>query len=696
MNLLKVATPDSDFEQSFFQLAYEKLQEKLYNLLPYLVGFEIVNKSDDNTKALGVFGFKSNNGQVIYVPAFFVNGTVKGIDILYSKNNEQFYPLNEDFAELFLKDDATGIGDASNESEKQIMQQMQAIDVRDLIRPPRTGKVSYASVMDFVEEGDNMVKKAFMELFQKNDTFMESVLRFYPIEKVAKAVVAKKAPNESKQMPATKVVFPDSCSDCDEKTKEKVMSKGYAIIDNRSDDKKSKFGLVKYPETFSNPTDSGFYSYLTTNGSLNHGIIFVKPLRLNMHIANDDAIILDIGKGNSGLAYRAQIKDIHTRGKHVVKDYDKVHSMFTELAEAEPSFTEAYILVNERLVATQPFHILSNEKSEDGIRKVMIEPYDFHQVLGTSTSGRELKGNFYDKPDKIRRIELILTKRPGDTLEYKDGQIFIPKGFKLLHLNLRSFGSEGRPGGLAALNGALAENKTFPMAVKSNGSEYFVNVGTAKRKYKNAVSTKIALVTEFGLDEKTAEELVDAVPSMGKREGYVKLAYTGDYTPYPPDQQPYPNELGQPTYDGVGYSEIAPMDQQYQGDPTQIGLGTMPDISGQGPEQALGQAAQLAQAGQKQIFDTHSIATLAKYVSPASKVQGYMPDFISALDKLGRMLFLVYWETDKFEEMYGRGELPELVELLTNVFKNLGDLVIFLKRKSPEISINMEKDEISA
>ena len=60
------STPDKDFEQSFFQLAYDKLQEKLFNLLPFLVGFEIVNKSDDGEKALGVFAFKSNNNQIIY------------------------------------------------------------------------------------------------------------------------------------------------------------------------------------------------------------------------------------------------------------------------------------------------------------------------------------------------------------------------------------------------------------------------------------------------------------------------------------------------------------------------------------------------------------------------------------------------------------------------------------------------------
>ena len=72
----------------------------------------------------------------------------------------------------------------------------------------------------------------------------------------------------------------------------------------------------------------------------------------------------------------------------------------------------------------------------------------------------------------------------------------------------------------------------------------------------------------------------------------------------------------------------------------------------------------------------------------ADKVIEYVPSFVSTLDKLGRMLFLIMWDTDKFEKMYGRDQLPELMDLVKNVFNNLGDLVIFLKRRVPDLSIN--------
>ena len=721
--LHKIAgTSDKEFEQSFFQLAYEKLQAKLFNLLPFLVGFEVVNKSEDNDKALGVFGFKSNNGQVIYVPAFFINGNVKGIDIMYSKNNEQFYPLNEDFAELFLKDDATGLGDASDETRKQIKQDISTADLQNMVRPPRTGKVSYASVIDYVEKADPLTKVAFYEWFTENDEFCESILRFYPMEKVAKALYIPEDKKEVVEPVVRVVTAEDKFAGLEEAETDAIFSKGYTILDKRAEVSKSNFGLIKYEESFTNPTKPGFYSYLTAHGGLHSAIILPDLLRLDANFSTEEALILDLDSGIKGQCYREKAKNIFTRVQYKVKDYAEVHKLMTEPAEAQPSYDDTYILINENLTATQPFRVRANYKSPDGIRRIEIEVKDdcCHKQGGNSY--------YSDKGgSKLRKITLVLTKKQGDKIDRQGEYAYVPRGFKLLEVylgvpgehsfELPAYGSEGyeaakaknkengerehqkweagKPGGKALLFGALGAINVFPMSVKSNGSEYFVTVGNAKKKYRNAIGAKIGMVLDWGLDEKDGNELVDSVPHMGKTAGYVKLAYTGDYAPAPWDPSPYSNQLGQETYDGVGHQEVLHPGDGYRQDPTRIGIAETTHPEGQSHNSALNQANQMAQSGQKEIFDTQAIATLAKYVTPDTKVQAYMPDFISSLDKLGRMLFLIYWETEKFEELYGRSELPELVELLSNVFKNLGDLVIFLKRKSPDLSINMSKDELS-
>jgi hypothetical protein len=321
---------------------------------------------------------------------------------------------------------------------------------------------------------------------------------------------------------------------------------------------------------------------------------------------------------------------------------------------------------------------------------------------------------------------LVMTKKQGDRLEYKDKMIYVPAGFKLLKISpadhnrpvmpmypdnspmlskkdkerqdklKRDAEAEkeqllrGEPGYPGTLHGILRDKNVFPMTVHTNGSEYFVDIDGAKKKYDDPLKAKIAMVMDLGLDQKEASDLLDSLVPGFSKKGHIKMAYTGDIYPQPFEEQPYVNEFGQNTTVGVGQENTLPTMDSYTGNPTRQDLGTMPEIKGIDPRYVQ-QAVQLAQNGQKEIFDTHMIGALAKYVSVGDKISEYLPALVESMDRLGRILFLLHWETDKFKEMYGRGDLPELVELVTNVFKNTGDLIVFLKRKSPELSINMAK-----
>ena len=75
---------EQGFEQAFSSLAYAYLKDKAPRLLDYLVGFQLVDRNDDNTKAVAVFGFKLGT-QWLYAPVFFLNGDLKGHELLYIK-----------------------------------------------------------------------------------------------------------------------------------------------------------------------------------------------------------------------------------------------------------------------------------------------------------------------------------------------------------------------------------------------------------------------------------------------------------------------------------------------------------------------------------------------------------------------------------------------------------------------------------
>lgn len=732
---IKLAAGDQEFEQAFFQLAYDKLQGKLSNLIPFLVGFQLVKKSEDDTKAVGVFGFKSNNGQILFVPAFFINGKIKELNLLYSRNNNQFYPLNEDFAEMFLKDDVTGLGTSSNESRDRIQQSINNPNFRDVIWPPRTGRISYAeakdldeknpevlekaaeqltsrknyaapvALIDFVKSAEVRVKEAFWNLLSKRADFVDAVRTFYTDDQIADAL--RWTPPAAIQKEAALKVLDLNEAAADKKLgakhRKEVATKGYTIVDNRPDSGTSDVGIFKFKEQFTNPTKSGFYPYITEMGTIRYGLVITQVENLKAGYSHPNALVIDLEAERKGQAYCAPANEVFIKDCIEVRDLSEAISQLEDPAESLPGYDD-YILINDHLKATEPFRILENYKDASGIRRIKVEPLWMEAAKDRPNRG-----------EKAKHIcpMLVLTKRPGDRLEHKNHAVYVPKGFKLLKVHIgesyypgvdyslpdgerkkrekeiaheRERVRMGKPGKFCHLAGLLRENNVFPLTVHTNGSEYFLNLGGARAQYKDPLEAKIAMVAEVGLREKDAEALLADLPLNRKREGYIKVGTLGDHTLQLWDENPEHNEFGQPTYWGVPWVDIHDRADGYTKDPTKQGLGVKPDEASLG--QTVDHAVELAQNGQKEIFDTQAIGALSKYVDSSNKVLDYVPNLVSTLDKLGRMLFLTYWDTETFEKVYGRDELPELIELVKNVFNNMGDLVIFLKRKVPDISIN--------
>ncbi len=92
---------DVPFEQAFSNLAHVYLKDKAPGLLDYEVGFQLVDRNQENTKAIGIFGFKVGN-QWLYAPVFFLNGDLKGHELLYIKSQDIFVPMKENWLNYIL------------------------------------------------------------------------------------------------------------------------------------------------------------------------------------------------------------------------------------------------------------------------------------------------------------------------------------------------------------------------------------------------------------------------------------------------------------------------------------------------------------------------------------------------------------------------------------------------------------------
>jgi len=93
-------------------------------------------------------------------------------------------------------------------------------------------------------------------------------------------------------------------------------------------------------------------------------------------------------------------------------------------------------------------------------------------------------------------------------------------------------------------------------------------------------------------------------------------------------------------------------------------------------------AAQAGELGQRHVFDYASIGGLAKVYDTGALIDTYIPQFMQAVDRLGRVLFLYYWKNEDFGERYGTSDTVELEDTLRSVFKQFGNLALMLRRKT--------------
>lgn len=110
---------ESGFEQSLASLSYAYLADRVPRLLPFLIGFQLIDRNDDNTKAVGVFGFKLGR-QWMFAPVFFLNGDLEGKELLYLKQQDVVIPLAEKWVNYLMARRPHVLGEGSSKDVFQL------------------------------------------------------------------------------------------------------------------------------------------------------------------------------------------------------------------------------------------------------------------------------------------------------------------------------------------------------------------------------------------------------------------------------------------------------------------------------------------------------------------------------------------------------------------------------------------------
>lgn len=180
--------PDKQqFESDFGNLAFSFLRDRAPQLVNHLVGFELVHREDDGSNAVGIFGFQIG-GRVYYVHAFWINNQVQGMDSIWDKEADQFYPLADTWVSRIVRTANARAGSGQSLSPTEIRNPDLAVLQR---RPGVGGSMKMAEAV-FNTEGDFVNLCAKIATAAANDADFSAMLTGAD-EVGTKAMVTKQA-----------------------------------------------------------------------------------------------------------------------------------------------------------------------------------------------------------------------------------------------------------------------------------------------------------------------------------------------------------------------------------------------------------------------------------------------------------------------------------------------------------------------
>lgn len=749
---------ETQFAKDFSNLAFQFMQDRAPALMKYILGFEVVDRTENGTRAVGIFGFKID-GDYYYVPAFFMNNQIKGVDSILSKKTNSFVPLTEDWVNYIINRKATELG---SESKKPIKPEQDEFEnpTFDFLRRPTVGplggsKFASADSPWSFSEAWNVIKKDIEKRaacdpeFKKS--FMGSFLSFSgvrsplekeassPIQEFIQSVGGPKA--ERTFMKALKNIktanaalefytgpsafhvdrYPNSGRDCyllrkqaqeasltsikievtsdpsnDDEARE-IIEDGFTIHDNREPEQKSDVIQSDYESSFQNPDRPGVYNVLVNGG------------------VTKKAYVLDLDrlfqKGRNRVVYFPDNKQvIFAKNRNILCDGGAIGNVSSIRDDASNisncSIDSVYLFVGKNGSVLPPFRIGRFSKNS-GERPNISGSFNYVSSYEPLDNDDDFANywkydNYHNRDGSLKsdtcfinNVELAdFTGSPKSSA----GTVIIPSDWKSLETREMSLDEEGyRLASIDSLSNELRKQGAAKLEVLSDdGLDYYIrfdNSGfTSPMNYKKAC---INLVTRLGIDNKDAKKLLKTASSNKKVKCLVKLGQmVGVQSQMPPEQTPEVDPYtGIPVYQSPYVDRtIMPFDgnDTSVSEDNEIGENIGGDISNQSngsgeaefDEEAAQLAQQAGQLGQKDVFDKAAIGGLAKVYDTGAVIDSYLPEFIQAVDRIGRVLFLYYWKHDDFVQRYGTDNVIEMEESLKNIFKNLGKLTLDLKKKA--------------
>lgn len=734
-------SPDDAVEKAFLDQAYTFLANKAGDLMqnPHRLGFEIVQKNDQNTRMVGIFVFRIGD-DLLYAPVFFLNGEIKGTDLLYRHNSKTFVPLCRDWTSFLLEQDLQDEGKGISRDMRN--KAPNRVELWRLAHPP--GSYGGGGYAKSAAEAGVVFINGHSDEFTKSATAapeeLKAVLRRFIVEdggadsitKLANWMSARPAfaeamalnvpeedymPEElltrTKQAAARPepqlILVTDLMADLTKSASEELFKHGFSIIDNRPDDKIS-FAEEDACRSLTSAGSLGIYNVLTNTGEFRR--MLVAP-----YVSGPYCCSAPVPGSNIGGSYelKPQMAVVDLDNKSTATGTDVVGEFLESVKEADP-FTDkmksgkAYRVFNGKdSTLSDVVYVKSVKESKNGITVYEIvcnwgTPQEFK--VNPDYDGMDFEEGIGGKETKFIEVGFKNFQPPGD------------------HYSSYRFDTEACSLG----DFDNLEDWVFKQGIKKASlicADGFYSLRTGERCQSHFMTRKeaaVLLTRDLALNAGDAGILLDKaasagalplvyLPNPGVADQVEKLFKNPDLTAATLDPvvksasatrildtENFQNQSDSQFNVDVQYPQgfvlqtatnqpIPPVHRVGDAWDPSMGNGPIQDSDGLDKQFLLtGQPEQLGALAQKMklphVFEHGVVGSLVTTYDSVAMIDKYLPDWEQALDKLGRALFLFYWKPGDFQEAYGVDDMTNLENELLSNFRGFGDLVLNLLKKS--------------
>lgn len=456
------------FEQDLSNIAYQFVMDRAPALLPYMLGFEVVDRSDDGSKAVGIYGYKIDD-DFYYIPVFFINNQIRGVDMILNKRTNSFVPLTEKWISYIINKHAVVLGETADpniqgslehpdltflqapknqktaSAEEEPMWSLKtAWDVMKkeaermahndpLLKEMFNGVLRSVKGAPFKKEAESKYIKGFMRSVGgpeaqisfyntfKNIKFANAALTLYKDmssfdeKDVSNAYLHKQAMfKKAAAAPKLRVVTAEDASlaNSSEEEVRQVLTRGFTIKDNRTDNDVSSVKdneyTVDFEKRFDTPTEVGKYSFVMADGKLREGYLLSKSFAINS--ADKDSTFVYFPKDKILAQTEAANMLIDTGSAATTKSesYKDLFDSAASIDSVEPSSSgyqsKGYLFIGPSGLSIGPFRINSVFKDGDDI-SFSIDSCDYDFLLTTAAHKNTPEPGSWDISDRFHDVD---------------------------------------------------------------------------------------------------------------------------------------------------------------------------------------------------------------------------------------------------------------------------------------------------